>query len=81
MGTGKNISYERQLVNTYKEGFKRLLIQGDVHYKVRDEYLKLFDKVITTKTITTTYRNLKITQVKVILDDYAARNGINIKID
>ena len=81
MGNGKSISYERQLVNTYKEGFKKLLIQQDVHYKVRDAYLKLFDKVITTKTIATTYRNLKITQVKVILDNYASEHGINIKIN
>jgi hypothetical protein len=80
MGAG-NISYERQIYNSYLEGFTKWLVQKDIHFKIRNQYLKLFKKVITTKNITTTYRNLKITQLKVILDDYAKRNGIDFEID
>lgn len=74
MGT----TYERQLLNAYKTGFKILLSQTDLHYKTKNNYLKLFDKVITTKSLYNIHHNLKITDVRRTLDNYAKQHNIQL---
>ncbi len=76
-----NISLERQALNTYKAGFEKVLREKNIKYFVINRYLKLFDKVFKTSNILTTYRSLKITQIKVILDNYAKEHRIDLTED
>jgi hypothetical protein len=65
----KNISIERQTIDTLKTGFKALLRGTGMHFRKIDLYLASFDKCITPATLRT-YQGLKITQLKVIVERF-----------
>jgi hypothetical protein len=70
--------YERQLLDSYKKGFLQLLKEHEVYFRKIANYEKLFDKVFTVTNISS-YKNLKITQVKVIVDNYAREKQIDLE--
>ena len=75
---GKSI--ETQILNTYREGFFNYLIGTGTFYKIRDQYLELFDKCFNTKNIMS-YPSMKITQIKTVLDHFARDKKIEINTE
>ena len=58
---GKSI--ETQILNTYREGFFNYLIGTGTFYKIRDQYLELFDKCFNTKNNATNTANVIISRL------------------
>jgi hypothetical protein len=70
-------SFEKQTLDSYREGFNLYLKDQSIFFKTIDQYMKIFDKVFTTSNIIT-YHNLKIPQVKTILDHYIKEKKIKL---
>lgn len=75
-----NVSFERDYLNSLKKGFEKFLKYHPkvlFHHSIRTQYLVLFDKAITAKTIDD-YRKLTPSVIKVLIDNYAKSKNIEI---
>lgn len=70
-------SIERQMINTYKDGFLLYLKNQNIYFRKIANYMTVFNKCFTTANINS-YRNLKIPQIKAIIENYAKQKSIDL---
>jgi len=72
-----NQSIERQIINTYRDGFLLYLKSQNIYFKKIANYMEAFNKCFTTTNIKT-YRNLKIPQIKSVIEKFAKDKSIDL---
>lgn len=74
----KSQSFERQTLNTLKDGFEKHLRETGMYFRTVNLYMNAFSKCFTTSNIMS-YHNLKISQLKIIVEKYAKEKQIDLK--
>lgn len=71
-------AYERQVLNSFKEGFKKSLRDLDIYFRTIEKYMIVFDRVFNVHNILT-YKNLTFKQIKILVDKYAKEKSIDLE--